>query len=458
MNKTFNSLRAEYSAFNYNGYKIEKDDNFIKIEFDFSVDNLCSFKPETKIDISNLHIVNDFSSPFAKKIIFNLGMVELISYWKSCCPKIVKIKCGHLDEEDKTWWKSLYFGGLGEFFYRNEIAVSFDDFMKITCEKEDEKADFDFINTGKNIIPVGGGKDSNVTMELLKKYREDNYCFTVNNQGARTESAAAAGYDESKIIKTFRTISPELLELNKKGFLNGHTPFSAIVAFLSFYCAYLIGAENIVLSNESSANESNIAGTQINHQYSKSYQFETDFNNYCTKHFCKDIKYFSLLRTFNELQIAKQFSAFKKYLPVFKSCNVGSKKNVWCAECPKCLFVYIILSPFLSEEELTEIFACNMLEKEHLKGMFDGLVGFSSVKPFECIGTNEEVIASLCMLCENLDKENKEYPFLLDYFAKNHKKNDYNRELLKHYNKENNIPEKFVEVTEEMYEYVSKNC
>ena len=74
------------------------------------------------------------------------------------------------------------------------------------------------------------------------------------------------------------------------------------MAFLGLYCAYLIGAENIVLSNESSANESNIEGTSINHQYSKSFEFETDFNNYVEQNITKDIKYFSVLRAFNEMQ------------------------------------------------------------------------------------------------------------------------------------------------------------
>ena len=38
---------------------------------------------------------------------------------------------------------------------------------------------------------------------------------------------------------------------------------------------------------------------------------------------------------------------------IFKSCNVGSKSIPWnwCCDCPKCLFVYIILSPFLTKEE-----------------------------------------------------------------------------------------------------------
>lgn len=107
--------------------------------------------------------------------------------------------------------------------------------------------------------------------------------------------------------------------------MNGHTPFSAIVAFLSFYTAYLIGAEHIVLSNESSANEGNLSGASVNHQYSKSFAFEHDFQQYAHKNLMPDIHYFSLLRPFNELQIAKYFAALPQYHAVFRSCNAGSK-------------------------------------------------------------------------------------------------------------------------------------
>ncbi|MEG1437309.1 MAG: hypothetical protein RSC30_06990 [Oscillospiraceae bacterium] len=456
MQSHFERLRKEYETFIYQGYELSKSDDFINIEFNFRMGDI-SFTPTTKIRISNLDILNDYKSDMAKKIIFNLGMVELVSYWKCACPPNIIVECGELSQEDCNWWKKLYYNGLGEFFFINDIKTDFESFASIKANKPAAVNSFNYKKSAKNIVPVGGGKDSNVTMELLRNIKDENFCFTVNDQQAREESANMAGYDDSKIIRTYRTIDKELLNLNAKGFLNGHTPFSAIVAFLSLYCAYLVGGEHIILSNESSANESNIDGTDINHQYSKSYEFECDFNNYVERNITKDIKYFSLLRAFNELQIAKQFAAFSKYHSIFKSCNVGSKKNMWCANCAKCLFVYIILSPFLSDEQLVLIFGENLLEKEELKDIFDGLVGFSEVKPFECIGTKLEINAALAKTFEIKSNSKQQLPALLKYYAQ--KTSSINSSefdlLLKEFNEENNAPQKFMTYIREMYNYVA---
>ena len=451
MQKKFEQFRKDYPVFRYNGFDLSKGEDEIKVVFNFQIDGLCEFHPSTRIKTENLDIVNDFDSETGRHILFSLGLVEAVSYWKCACPPKMIVN-GYLSDKDVIWWKKLYYNGLGEFFFRNGIETSFEDFVTIEADgKKYENCPYK--TKGKNLIPVGGGKDSDVTMELLSDFKNDNMFFTVNDQAARTEAVLAAGYCEEDILKTYRTISPELLERNKEGFLNGHTPFSAIVAFLSLYCSYLIGGENIVLSNEASANEGNIGSSGVNHQYSKSYEFESDFNSYCREHFNCDIKYFSLLRCFNELQIARQFSAFEKFRKIFKSCNAGSKKNIWCGNCAKCLFVYIILSPFLSEKELTEIFGKNMLNDENMIEDFKGLVGITGVKPFECIGTVDEV----CTACGlTVEKSNGELPLLLKIFKENKDINpDYN--LLKYFNKENNIPEKFKSCVERMYAYVSRD-
>ena len=468
MQEKFDGFREKYPEFIYKDYHIEVlPDEYIKLTYDFDVPGLSEFHPSNKIRISNLNIMNDPESKAAERIAFSLGMVELVSYWKIACPKKVRVLCGSLSEDECSWWKKLYFGGLGEFFFKNNIKTSFEEFMTIYAEKysggrrgapakgvASEKA---FVSAGFNIIPVGGGKDSNVSMELTKAFSDKVYCFTVNDQPAREESAACAGYNDDRMLRTYRTLDKNMLELNKKGYLNGHTPFSAIVAFLSLYCAYIIGADNIILSNESSANESNIEGKAINHQYSKSYEFEKDFCNYSKTYIGAPIHYFSLLRPFNELQIAKKFASLKKYNKVFKSCNAGSKKNIWCCNCAKCLFVYIIISPFMTRGELLEIFYEDLLEREDLKDIFDGLVGFSEVKPFECVGTHEEINAALKATAEKYLKAGEELPYLLDYYYKkaDHNNEDYER-LLKDFNEENGVPDKFMPAVKEMYELVSK--
>ena len=309
----FEALRKQYPVFSYDDYTITRVGTRVRLTFHFSVEGLCRFAPTTEIETENLNLLNDPDSPLARRVVFALGMTELVSYWKAACPKRVEVHCGALSDEDIHFWKRLYFRGLSEFFYRNGIGATEDDFMELVSvcnhapKTENAPA---FRSAGLRLVPVGGGKDSCVTASLLHGDPEKNRFFTVNDQKARTDTVLAAGYTEQEIVRAYRTIDRTLLDLNAKGFLNGHTPFSAIVAFLSYYCAYLIGATDIVLSNEASANESNIAGTEVNHQYSKSYDFECDFATYCARRLTDEFDISACCAPFTELQIAKQIARF----------------------------------------------------------------------------------------------------------------------------------------------------
>jgi UDP-N-acetyl-alpha-D-muramoyl-L-alanyl-L-glutamate epimerase len=463
MQSDFERFRIEYPVFVYDGFHTSYSGGLITIRFDFSVPGLCEFHPETKIVTDNLSLLNAFDSSEARKILFALGMVEAVSYWKCVCSPEFVIRCGELSGEDKLWWKKLWYNGLGEFFYKNGIVTDEESFVEIKQDgglqaNGERKTAVPFRSGGWNLIPVGGGKDSCVTLDLLKDRKKNNICFTVNDQPARTQTAAAAGYSSAQTIRTIRVIDGELLKRNAEGFLNGHTPFSSIVAFLSMYCAYIIGAENIILSNEASANEATLRGSDINHQYSKSYAFEADFNEYVKRNRVAGILYFSLLRPFNELQIAKKFAALRDFHPVFRSCNAGSKSNSWCGKCAKCLFVYIILSPFMEREELIDIFGGDLLGKKELLEDFEALAGILDDKPFECVGTVEEVRCALEMTVQKYVAGALELPALLRHY---NKKVDSGcgkspAEMLSEFNPENCIPEEFKKYTTEMYNYVSK--
>lgn len=455
----FLTLREQFPTFTYKGYSLTKENNNILITYDFCIDGLTSFSPSLRIPLDNMEEVNAFDSPRAQQMVFSLGMVELISYWKCSCPPQVNVLCGALDDDDVYFWKKLYYHGLGEFFFINGIETDFDSFMQISAKEKiaDEKKTWaPYINHNLNLIPVGGGKDSNVTLERLKEQKQNNRVFMINPRGAITKSAEAANYTQDESVIVYRSIDAELLRLNKEGFLNGHTPFSAIVAFLSLYCAYLIGAEHILLSNESSANEGNIAGLDVNHQYSKSYAFETDFGQYVRKNLVDDIHYFSFLRAFNELQIAKQFAAYPQYFSVFKSCNRGSKEDIWCCNCSKCLFVYLLLFPFLGEETMVNIMGEDLYAKESLLPTLEELAGFSDQKPFECVGTSSEVRFALSSAVLWYQKQGKALPVLLQVYDKQmqgvHLVDDV---LLKAFNNEHHIQEQFMKEIKGMYRYVS---
>lgn len=418
----FIKLRERYKTFIYKDFEITEDKESINIRYFFEIPNLAKFEPSIQIMKKNIKY-KSIDNEYVRNIVFNLGMIEIISYWKCVCTENVIIECGNLTEGQKKWFEKLYYNGTGEFRYINNIHMSQDEFVNfITNENMESRIPEKLADDTLSgyIIPVGGGKDSVVTLEKLKEGRKNNYCLTVGGKEPVIECCKIAGYNDNQIIEVKRTIDKNLLYLNKKGYLNGHTPFSSILAFLSYLIAYLTNKKYVALSNESSANESNVKGENINHQYSKSLEFEEDFKEYSEKYLKTGVEYFSILRKYSELQIAEMFSKYKQYHKVFKSCNVGSKTIPWkwCCNCPKCLFVYIILSPFLTPKELMEIFGENIFEKEELLETFKGLCGYGDIKPFECVGTFEEVNYAVNKAIEQYG--NSKLPYLLKYYKEHY--------------------------------------
>lgn len=451
--KSFNNLRQKHKEFIYKSYSIENLENKILIKYCFEIPNLSIFEPKIEILKKNIEF-KDVNSEIVKNMVFNLGMVELISYWKCACPENIIIKCGNLKEEQVEWFKKLYYLGLGEFRYINNIKISKQEMLNIKCENKEEFSINKNLDKLKGvIIPIGGGKDSTVTLELLDKRKEDNYCLMIGGKEPAIKSAKIAGYNDDQIIEINRIIDSKLIDLNKQGYLNGHTPFSAMLAFLSYLISYLTGKKYVALSNESSANETNIEGENINHQYSKTFEFEQDFSYYSNKYLKANVEYFSMLRPLNELQIAMFFAKNEKYHKIFKSCNVGSKYLPWkwCCNCPKCLFVFIILSPFLYKNKLIEIFGEDLFEKETLLNTFIELCGYSGVKPFECVGTFNEVNYAITKTIENLGED--KLPYLLKYYKDNYKY-EITKDLTLEYNKNNNLPKEFEKNLKERLENI----
>lgn len=445
----FNELRKKYDKFIYEKYDISFDEEYLNITYHFNIPNLTYFYP--KIKLKKSYIKNNYNEEYLDYLVFQIGLIELISYVKCTCSKNIEIKCNYINEEQIKFLKKLYYNGLGEFLYTNNIKVEEDELFDIKCHHEKIKLPtIDYKGNG-NLICVGGGKDSCVSLELLKD-EKNNSCFIINPKTPSYNSCITAGYTDDEIISIERILDRKIVELNKEGYLNGHTPFSSIVAFITYLVAYLNGKKNIILSNEASANQPTVIGTKINHQYSKTYEFESDFMNYMNKFIGLDIKYFSLLRGLSELNIARLFSNYKKYHQVFKSCNVGSKEKewVWCCNCSKCLFVYIILSPFINKEERIKIFGEDLYEKEELLETFKEILGYSNTKPFECVGTYEEARYAVSLV---LEKDN-EHSFLLDYYKNNYPLFLDGTEINK-YNDENNLGEYYNNIVKkEMSKYV----
>ena len=396
----FLKLRELHPDFFYDGYTFEIKENRIEMQFDFRIGNEIRFSPKMTL-LPGRHAACVPVREEIEGLVFHIGLIELISYWKCACPPAVHLP-RRLSEQQQQWWKKLYWKGLGEFFYQNGIHSSPTNFLNFRFdEAAPAVSDFTYRRIEGSdavIVPIGGGKDSVVTLEHHRRTRRI-VPFIINPRGATLECARIAGFPaQDDIVILRRQIDPELLRLNGEGYLNGHTPFSAMLAFYTLLVSNVTGVRDIALSNESSANEPTIPGTDINHQYSKSLEFEEDFRKYVLDNMNDASHYFSYLRPYCELQIAELFAQYPAYFPVFKSCNAGSKTDIWCCNCPKCLFAYIILSPFIDDATMMQIFGEDLLDKPSLQQYFDELTGIAEVKPFECVGTVEEVNRALSMI------------------------------------------------------------
>lgn len=413
----FNELRAANNIFIYHNYDLIQDANTISLVFTYK---LVEQEKETVFDhILKLNISDQITiHKNLDNIIFHIGLIEAINYWKIAAAKTFKIQCGFLSNDQMLWFKKLYYHGLGEFLYLNDIAINLDDLLEFIVENN--KKPFSPIQVDtieNNIIPIGGGKDSLVTYEILKKQFPKSYMFSMNP--IQASQTILKDHPKSSIVLS-RILDKKILKFNKKGYLNGHIPFSSIVAFISIWLGLIYKTKYIVLSNESSANEENVTfnDLKVNHQYSKSIEFENDFRNYIRKYITKDVEYFSFLRPLDELHIARLFSKnCKKHFFTFRSCNVGSRENEWCGSCPKCLFTYIMLCNFIEDEILQKIFGKDMLDDQELLTIFNQLSLDEEVKPFECVGTYDEVNYAISNKIKQYSK--KPLPYLLERYKKN---------------------------------------
>lgn len=428
--KQYLSLREQYPRFAYRGYEIEENDSCLKITYRFETLGLSEFAPVWVFPKAEGDCRRWSEDRLMQDMIFSLGMVELISYWKIACPPTVTVEAGRLNQDQIDWWKDLYFNGLGEFFYVNGIKEADPNhFMDIQCagqlkapctdQYKERHEECGVETVGKDngvLVPIGGGKDSAVTLELLRLAGKPVCAYIINPRGATIHTTEVAGLDAAHVISAKRTLDSNMLELNRQGYLNGHTPFSALVAFSGIIAARMHGLTMVALSNESSANESTVQGSTVNHQYSKSFKFEEDFHYYQTTYLKGSAYYFSMLRPLSEFQIARFFAGQKQYHGIFRSCNAGSKTDSWCGHCPKCLFVYLILSPFLKPQEVRDIFGRNMPDDWDMKETLDQLIGIEEEKPFECVGSRDEINTAIVLTIKGLEEAGEALPCLLSYY------------------------------------------
>jgi hypothetical protein len=324
-----------------------------------------------------------------------------VSYYKAFIPPTLICEAFPLDRATAEFLQKFYEKGLAEFAFRNRIALQGQ--FAVGWSAAAPPAPIELELPRRICVPVGGGKDSIVTLECLRHSGQPLILFSLGDAEPIRRCIAASGLP---FVRVHRRLDSGLFQLNERGALNGHIPITGIVSAIALAGAVMSGYDAIAMSNEHSASAPNllIDDIEVNHQYSKSLEFEQDFSEYVNNQVSPSIAYFSLLRPLSEIEIARRFSKYPQYFPIFRSCNTAfrqapaARATEWCCDCPKCRFVFLALAPFIAKAELIAIFGRNLLDDEAQRDGFAQLCGLQEHKPFECVGEVAESAAVMAFL------------------------------------------------------------
>jgi UDP-N-acetyl-alpha-D-muramoyl-L-alanyl-L-glutamate epimerase len=363
----------------------------------------------------------DRGQRFEEKLIFDFAQRELsqaesdvldrifrlvflmagVSYYKAFVPETLICEAFPLDRATAGLIQNLYEKGLAEFAFTNGICLR--NHLEVRSTAAPSVSPIAVELPQRACVPVGGGKDSIVSIECLKHAGEPLTLFAL---GEAEPISACITTAQLPFIRVRRRLDPELFRLNRAGAFNGHIPITGILSAIAMAAAVMHGADAVVMSNEHSASAPNLrlGDIEVNHQFSKSFEFEIELANFVQTYISPSIKYFSLLRPLSEIEIARRFARYPQYFGIFHSCNAAfrqardARATEWCGSCPKCRFVFLALSPFLAKADLIRIFRRNLLDDDNQRHGFATLCGIQAHKPFECVGEVGESAAVMSYL------------------------------------------------------------
>ena len=349
-----------------------------------------------------------------------LFLLAGVSYYKATAARVVDLGTTPTSTHERAFLTRYYREGLGEFAFRNELDLS--DLLIVGPDAAPDTGPGSAPGSrplyvpdpGRPLIPFGGGIDSIVTVAGLAPGTDAALCIVHPPDDRFAAIEGAASVTGLPIVHIEREIDPLIRRSNELGFFNGHVPITAVITAAALVAAVRDRRDAVVLSNEWSASAPTLVheGRPVNHQWSKSIDFEEDFADLAASCLGPELSVFSYLRSRSELWVARQFARLTEYHGVFRSCNrsfhqdPAQRLERWCGVCDKCCFIDLILSPYMSATELGLIFDGNEpLDNPALQGRFVTLLGLApDAKPFECVGDVEECRAALLLAADRPDR------------------------------------------------------
>lgn len=356
----------------------------------------------------------DWTNPAVAEAARLLFLLSGVSYYKAGAPPLIDLGTTAITAREREFLLRYHLNGLGEFAHRNGLDLSD---LQIVGPELTRAAPTPYSpKAGRPLIPFGGGLDSIVSVELARPHGDDAALFVVNRPGDRfpaiEEPARVTGLP---VVRAERSLDGQILRSRELGFLNGHVPVTAIISAIALVAAVLEGRDAVVMSNEWSASSATLVvdGRPINHQYSKSAEFEAALRGVVDEALGGAPEYFSLLRPYSELWIAQEFAKHPQYLEHFHSCNrafhidTAVRQVQWCGRCDKCCFIDLVLAPFVPAEELRRVFdGVEPLAQPGLLDVFRRLLALDpDAKPWECVGDETECRVAARLAAQRPDRQ-----------------------------------------------------
>jgi hypothetical protein len=348
--------------------------------------------------------VGELTTPAVRAVAELWYLLAGLSYYKAGAAKRVDLGATHVGVHGRKLFDVALRDGLAEFAYRNELFL--DDVEIVGGEEAEQYAPF--ADSSRVLTPFGGGIDSVVTVTELNVELEQSLFIVSPDTGRFEPLEATAGVTGLPIVRARRQLDPQILS-GDDNFFNGHVPVTAMVTLLAVVAGVASGRGGVVMSNEHSASVPNILwyDHEINHQWSKSWVAEELIAAAVRERVGDEFVVASYLRDRSELWVAQIFAKQSTFHHVFRSCNRaftqanGRRAANWCGQCDKCLFINLILAPFLSRAALLDIFASEPLAEPGLQDQLRALVGVGlDHKPFECVGDPDESAVALQRVSE----------------------------------------------------------
>lgn len=373
----------------------------------------CTYDACGTTFVEELHIPGaDLSLPGVDAAVLWYFFLAGISYYKTQAPSTIDLGSFQVSDEDLAFLRSFYLEGLAEFAYRNELDLRDLEFIASIAPTSPVPTE---VSIEDVLIPFGGGIDSIVTVCELAPRTKRCALFVAERPGERFEAIEGPAERTGLVVqRAERLLDEKVLRSLELGYLNGHVPVTGILSAAAVITALSTGFGAVAMSNETSASVPTLEGPAgpVNHQWSKGIAFERGFRAALARRI-ENFEYFSWLRNRSELSIAEVFAAHQEFHDSFRSCNrafhqdPARRASTWCGICDKCLFVDLVLAPFMTRDELSSIFGGQEpLENPDLDAQLRVLVGASpDPRPFECVGDLVECQEALLATARRSDRQ-----------------------------------------------------